>query len=165
MPTWLLNIWNVYGEQITPVIVTLVLAIVTAIGINIKSAAKINAKKAEVQIEYMKKISDREDTTPQLETLSKDTQDLQQEIVKLKDANYTLAEIFKLAFLNSSLDEDTKSNIDSLVNQLKYGSTDNYVKELETSNEQLKEEIETLKQQSVIEITENVEVTPTRIRR
>lgn len=164
-PSWLVSFWEIYGGQITPVLVTLLLAIVTAIAINIKSTAKSNAKKTELQIEYMKKISEREDATPQLEALTKEISELKAEIANLKQSNGLQSDMFNLAFQNSSLREDVKDNLESLTNKIKYGTSDNRLKDLENTNSKLREEIDTLKQKAVQKIEEIVEPVVTRTRR
>lgn len=140
MPVWLVDFWTVYGEMITPVLVTLLLAIVTAIALKIKSDAKVNAAKADLQIEALKQVANREDNKPQLEAQS-------QEISELKQTITYLSDMINVAFQNSNLTPEIKDNLASITNKIKYGSEDNLVKELETENRQLQEKVSVLTQE------------------
>lgn len=140
MPEWLANIWAVYGDMITPVLVTLVLALVTSTALKIRTDAKLRAAQADAEIEAIKTIANREDNKPQLEEQS-------QKIQKLEQSNMYLAEMVNVAFQNSNLTPDVKDNLTSLANKIKYGTEDNLVKELEAEKAQLQEQIEGLKSQ------------------
>ena len=140
MPEWLANIWAVYGDMITPVLVTLVLALVTSTALRIKTDAKMRAAQADAEIEAIKTIANREDNKPQLEEQS-------QKIASLEQSNRYLAEMIDLAFQNSNLTPEVKNNLASLSNKIKYGTEDNLVKELESEKAQLIEQIESLKAQ------------------
>ena len=137
MPQWLVDFWAVYGDMITPVLVTLAVSIITWVALQIKSSAKVNSAKADLQIEALKEIANREDNKPQLEEQSKKIQELEQVIKYLSD-------MFNVAFQNSNLDPDIKNNLVSLANKIKYGSEEDFVKELEANNEKLKQQIEEL---------------------
>lgn len=159
MPEWLVNIWTVYGDMITPVLVTLVLAIVSAIALKIKSDAKVRATQTDAEIEAIKAIANREDNKPQLEEQS-------QKIQKLEQSNMYLAEMVNLAFQNSNLTPEVKDNLASLSNKIKYGTEDNLVKELETEKAQLQEQVESLKAQLETKVVATVqEETKKRTRR
>lgn len=140
MPEWLANVWAVYGDMITPVLVTLVLALVTSTALKIRTDAKLRAAQADAEIEAIKTIANREDNKPQLEEQS-------QKIQKLEQSNMYLAEMVNVAFQNSNLTPDVKDNLTSLANKIKYGTEDNLVKELEAEKAQLQEQIEGLKSQ------------------
>lgn len=140
MPVWLVDFWTVYGEMITPVLVTLLLAIVTAIALKIRSDAKVNAAKADLQIEALKQVANREDNKPQLEAQS-------QEISELKQTITYLSDMINVAFQNSNLTPEIKDNLASITNKIKYGTEDNLVKELETENKQLQEKVSVLTQE------------------
>ena len=150
MPEWLANIWAVYGGHITPVLVTLILAIVSAIALKIK---------ADAEIEAIKTIANREDNKPQLEEQS-------QKIASLEQSNRYLAEMVNVAFQNSNLTPEVKDNLASLSNKIKYGTEDNLVKELETEKAQLQEQVESLKAQLETKVVATVqEETKKRTRR
>ena len=78
MPEWLANVWAVYGDMITPVLVTLVLALVTSTALKIRTDAKLRAAQADAEIEAIKTIANREDNKPQLEEQSQKIQKLEQ---------------------------------------------------------------------------------------
>ena len=134
MPTWLVDFWTVYGDMITPVLVTLLTSVVTWLALKIRSDAKVNKVKADLQIEALKEVSNREDNKPQLEAQSA-------QITQLEKVITYLADMFDVAFQNSNLDPEIKANLSSLVNKIKYGTEEDLVKELENSNSQLKEQI------------------------
>lgn len=137
MPQWLVDFWTVYGDMITPVLVTLLTSIVTWLALKIRSDAKTNRAKAELQIEALKEVANREDNKPQLDAQSEQIADLTRVVMYLAD-------MVDVAFQNSDLDPEIKSNLSSLVNKIKYGTEEDLVKALEASNAQLKEQIETL---------------------
>lgn len=159
MPQWLIDFWTVYGDMITPVLVTLLVSLVTWLALQLKSTAKINAAKADLQIEALKNVANREDNKPQLEDQSQKLQHLEKVILNL-------SEMINVAFQNSNLDPDIKANLSSLINKIKYGSEDEFVKELETNNAILKQQIEELTQKLASNVVETVEtVTKKKTRR
>jgi small-conductance mechanosensitive channel len=138
MPTWLVDFWTVYGDMITPVLVTVVLALLTSLALKIKSDAKTNAAKAELQIEALKEVANREDNKPELERQSAEIEDLKRVVTYQ-------SEMINLAFQNSNLTPEVKDNLTSLSNKIKYGTEADLVKELEDRNAKLIEEITALK--------------------
>ena len=157
MPVWLSDFWTVYGDMITPVLVTLLTAIVTAVALKIKTDAKVNAEKADLQIQALKDVANREDNKPQLEAQS-------EQLKELKKSVDTLSEMYSLAFQNSNLDPEVKNNLAVIANRVKYGSDAEVIKELETQNKLLVDEITALNnkienENKVEEVIEN----PTRI--
>lgn len=159
MPTWLVDFWTVYGSMITPVLVTLLTAIVTSLALKIKSDAKANAVKADLQIEALKNVANREDNKPQLEEQSQKISELEQTIANLAD-------MFTLAFQNSNLSPEIKNNLAALANKIKYGTEEDLVKELEAQKAQLEEQVAALTEQlkeKVVAVAEDK--TPKRTRR
>ena len=150
MPQWLVDFWTVYGDMITPVLVTLLTSVVTWLALKIKTDAKLNREKAELQIQALKDVANREDNKPQLEEQS-------QKLAELEKTIKYLADMFDVAFQNSSLDPEIKSNLAALINKIKYGTEEDLVKELEASNAQLKEQVETLTQELKTTTTQVVE--------
>lgn len=163
MPTWLVDFWTVYGDMITPVLVTLLVSIVTYLGVSIKAEAKKNKIKADLQIEALKQVANREDNKPQLEQQSA-------QISELSRCVSLLADMINVAFQNSSLDPEIKDNLSSLINKLKYGTEEDLVKELEAQKAALLEQINSLKEElssknsSVAQVTTTQE-TVKRVRR
>lgn len=142
MPAWLVDFWTVYGDIITPMLVTLLTAIVTAIALKIKTDAKVNAEKAELQLEALKNVANREDNKPELEAMG-------QKIASLEQCNTYLAEIINLAFQNTNLDPEIKANLASLYNKMMYGSESELIKSLEEDKQKLEEQIQVLKEQTI----------------
>ena len=150
MPQWLVDFWTVYGDMIAPVLVTLLTSIVTWLALKIRTDAKVNREKAELQIQALKDVANREDNKPQLEEQS-------ERLLELEKVITYLADMFDVAFQNSNLDPEIKANLSSLINKIKYGSEEDLVKELEETNAKLKEEVETLQQQIAQNVTATVE--------
>ena len=150
MPTWLVDFWTVYGDMITPVLVTVVLALLTSLALKIKSDAKTNAAKAELQIQALKEVANREDNKPQLEKQSQEIEDLKR-VVGLQ------SEMINLAFQNSNLKPEIKDNLTSLSNKIKYGTEEDLVKELEAEKAALQEQIISLQSQLETKVVAIVE--------
>lgn len=157
MPQWLTDFWTVYGSMITPVLVTLLVSLLTYIAIKLKSDAKINKMKADLQIQALKEVANREDNKPQLEEQS-------QKLAELEKVIAYLADMFDVAFQNSNLDPEIKANLASLINKIKYGSEEDLVKKLEETNAQLKEQVEALQEQIAQAVTTTTVETETRKR-
>ena len=138
MPTWLIDFWTVYGDMIEPVLITVVLALLTSLALKIKSDAKTNAAKAELQIQALKDVANREDNKPQLEQQAT-------QIAQLESTITHLSEMFNLAFQNSNLTPEIKDNLKALENKIKYGTEEDLVKELEAQKAQLEAQLEALK--------------------
>jgi hypothetical protein len=150
MPEWLTYVMSVYGDVVTPLLITLLTALVTAIALKIRTDAKVNAAKADLQIQALKEVANREDNKPELEKQS-------QEIDELKRVVTLQSEMIHLAFQNSNLTPEVKDNLASLSNKIKYGTEDNLVKELETEKAQLQEQIESLKAQLETKVVATVQ--------
>jgi hypothetical protein len=138
MPTWLIDFWTVYGDMITPVLVTVALALLTSLALKIKSDAKTNAAKADLQIQALKEVANREDNKPELERQAAEIEDLKRVITYQ-------SEMINLAFQNSNLTPEIKDNLASLSNKIKYGTEENLVKELEAQKAELEEKLAALK--------------------
>lgn len=157
MPQWLTDFWTIYGDMITPVLVTLLVSLLTYIAIKLKSDAKITKMKADLQIQALKDVANREDNKPQLEEQS-------QKLAELEKVITYLADMFDVAFQNSNLDPEIKANLASLINKIKYGSEEDLVKQLEETNAQLKEQVEALQEQIAQTVTTTTVETETRKR-
>ena len=110
LPVWLVDIWAAYSDVIVPALVTLAVALITWIAIKLKADAKVNQTKAELQIQELKKLNDREDTRPELTKVH-------EELEEVKLSNRYLAEMFDLVFQNSTIDENTKNSLTILKNK------------------------------------------------
>ena len=140
MPQWLVDFWTVYGDMITPVLVTLAVSLLTYLALQIKTNAKINSAKADLQIEALKEVANREDNKPQLEEQSI-------KITELENTIINLAEMVNLAFQNSALDPAIKESLAALSNKIKYGTEIDLIKQYEEKEVLYLEKIEELKKQ------------------
>lgn len=158
MPTWLADIWTVFEGYVIPMLITLLTALVTALAIKIRSDAKVNAAKAELQIQALKDVANREDNKPELERQANKIDNLER-VITLQ------TEMFDLAFQNSNLTPEIKENLTSLSNKIKYGTEEDLVKELEAEKAKLKEELDAVKTQLETKARVVVEEVKKRIRR
>lgn len=140
LPVWLVDIWTVHKDVIVPALVMVAVAILTWIAIKIKSDAKYQQAKTELQIQELKKLNEREDTRPELNSLSAEVEDV-------KQSNRYLAEMFDLVFQHSTLDENTKNELTLLKNKLVFGVKEDIVSQLTAEKTALDEQIAGLKDQ------------------
>ena len=146
MPAWLADIWTVFGEFIQPLLMALVTALVTALAIKIRSDAKVNAAKADLQIEAWRNVANREDNKPELERQAT-------KIDALERAVTLQSEMFNVAFQNSNLTPETKDALTTLNNKIKYGTEEDLVKELEAQKATLEAQVASLQQQLTAQTT------------
>lgn len=140
LPVWLVDIWAAYSDVIVPALVAIVLAILTWVAVTIKADAKSRAAKSEAELAALEKMNAREDTRPELNTLSTEVEDSKQAI------RY-LAEMFDKVFQNSTLDEQTKNELTILKNKLVFGVQEDLVENLTNEKTMLEAEIVALKEQ------------------
>ena len=157
LPQWLVDIWSAYKDVIIPALVTLAVALLTWVALKIKTDAKVNQAKAELQIQELKKLNEREDTRPELDVMKQELQKLEQSIKYLGD-------MFDLVFQNSTLNQETKDSLTVLKNKMVFGVEDNLIKTLTEEKEKLEEKIAAL-EQVIAEATTIKEVKETRTRR
>ena len=157
LPQWLIDIWGAYKDVIIPALITLAVALLTWLALKIKTDAKVNQAKAELQIQELKKLNEREDTRPELDVMK-------QELQKLEQSNKYLGEMFDLVFQNSTLNQETKDSLTVLKNKMVFGVEDNLIKTLTEEKEKLEEKIAAL-EQVIAEATTIKEVKETRTRR
>ena len=157
LPQWLIDVWGAYKDVIIPALVTLAVALLTWLTLKIKTDAKVNQAKAELQIQELKKLNEREDTRPELDVMKQELQKLEQSIKYLGD-------MFDLVFQNSTLNQETKDSLAVLKNKMVFGVEDNLIKTLTEEKEKLEEKIAAL-EQVIAEATTIKEVKETRTRR
>ena len=157
LPQWLVDIWSAYKDVIIPALVTLAVALLTWLALKIKTDAKVNQAKTELQIQELKKLNEREDTRPELDVMK-------QELQKLEQSIKYLGEMFDLVFQNSTLNQETKDSLTVLKNKMVFGVEDNLIKTLTEEKEKLEEKIAAL-EQVIAEATTIKEVKETRTRR
>ena len=156
-PQWLIDTWGAYKDVIIPALITLAVALLTWLALKIKTDAKVNQAKAELQIQELKKLNEREDTRPELDVMK-------QELQKLEHAIKYLGDMFDLVFQNSTLNQETKDSLTVLKNKMVFGVEDNLIKTLTEEKEKLEEKIAAL-EQVIAEATTIKEVKETRTRR
>lgn len=137
LPQWLIDIWGAYKDVIIPALVTLAVALLTWVALKIKTDAKVNQAKAELQIQELKKLNAREDTRPELDVMK-------QELQRLEQSNRYLGEMFDLVFQNSTLNQEAKDSLAILKNKMVFGVEDNLVKQLTEEKTKLEEKIAAL---------------------
>lgn len=157
LPQWLIDTWGAYKDVIIPALITLAVALLTWLALKIKTDAKVNQAKAELQIQELKKLNEREDTRPELDVMK-------QELQKLEQSIKYLGEMFDLVFQNSTLNQETKDSLTVLKNKMVFGVEDNLIKTLTEEKEKLEEKIAAL-EQVIAEATTIKEVKETRTRR
>ena len=140
LPIWLVDIWSAYADVIVPALMAIVLAVLTWVAVTIKADAKARAAKSEAELAALQKMNEREDTRPELNTLSAETEDLKQSV------RY-LAEMFDEVFQNSTLNEETKNNLTLLKNKLIFGVKEDIVTRLTEEKTALEEQIAGLQEQ------------------
>ena len=140
LPVWLIDIWAAYADVIVPALMTIVLAILTWVAVTIKADAKARAAKSEAELAALKQMNEREDTRPELNTLSDKTENLEQSI-------RCLAEMFDEVFQNSTLNEETKNNLTLLKNKLIFGIKEDLVATLTAEKTALEEQVAGLQEQ------------------
>lgn len=136
-PQWLIDFWSVYGDVITPVLVTIMVSILTYVAIKIKTEAKVTAAKTDLQIKAMKDFAEKETGREQIEAQNK-------KIDALTTTIGYLSNMIDLAFQNSALTPEIKQKLATLNEKIKYGTTDELVAEQNEQIKLLKEQIETL---------------------
>lgn len=134
LPVWLVDIWSAYADVIVPALIAIVLAVLTWVAVTIKADAKTRAAKSEAELAALKQMNEREDTRPELNTLSAEVEDTKQSV------RY-LAEMFDKVFQNSTLDENTKNELTLLKNKLVFGVKEDLVETLTAEKIVLEEKI------------------------
>ena len=152
------NLWATYGAEVTPVLITVTLALLTWLAIKIRSDAKLMAAKNELQIQALKDVANREDNKPQLEAQSALLNNLQNSVLYL-------GQMFNEAFQNSTIDPEIKSNITACMNKIMYGTQEDLIKQLEETKLKLEEQVKTLTDQLSAKTAEVISQEKTRIRR
>ena len=152
------NLWATYGAEVTPVLITVTLALLTWLAIKIRSDAKLMAAKNELQIQALKEVANREDNKPQLEEQSALLNNLQNSVLYL-------GQMFNEAFQNSTIDPEIKSNITACMNKIMYGTQEDLIKQLEETKLKIEEQVKTLTDQLSAKTAEVISQEKTRIRR
>lgn len=155
----LTQIWATYKGDVIPALVSAMIAFIPFLVFWIKARMNLSNKKQEAQLEVMKQIAAKEDTTPQLEALKEEIVALEESIAEIKDATSNMAVLFNAAFQGSDLSPEIKDNLESLKNKVVIGNNQDLITDLQNQLKNVKEEYEALlisTQNKVEDIVEEV---------
>lgn len=141
----LTQIWTTYKGEIIPALISAVLLFIPFISFWIKNRLSIANKKAEIQVELLKQVVNKEDTRPELDVLSEEITCVKNELSNVTESISNLANIFNETFQKSDLDIDTKELINSLTKKVIVGSNQEKIVELQKVLESKTDEIVQLK--------------------
>ena len=136
----LTQIWTTYKGDVIPALVSALIAFIPFFVFWIKARMNLSTKKQEAQLEVMKQIANKEDTTPQIESLTSEVVKLEELIKEVKESNSNMAVLFNEAFQGSDLSPEIKSALESLKNKVVIGSNQDIIAELEAQLARVKEE-------------------------
>lgn len=153
----LVQIWNTYKGDVIPALVSALIAFLPFFVFWIKSRLTLSNKKQEAQLDVLKQIADKEDTTPQLETLTNEIIELKGVIKDLKESVCNEAILFNCAFQGADLSPEIKSNLESLKNKVLIGNNQDLISELELRLSEVTEKYETLLKENEAKIAQVVE--------
>lgn len=152
-PQWVIDIWNAYSDAIIPIVISIIPVVLSWLVVRLKNYVKTSADKEAKLLEILAIISNKESSSEFLENQNA-------EIKTIKEAVTYLGSMLNLAYQNSNLDPEVKSNIESIVNKLRYGTEEDLIAQLEENNKTLLEQIENLKTQiaekTIVAVTEEV---------
>jgi len=140
----LTQIWATYKGDVIPALVSAMIAFIPFLVFWIKARMNLSNKKQEAQLEVMKQIAAKEDTTPQLEALKEEIVVLEESIAEIKDATSNMAVLFNAAFQGSDLSPEIKDNLESLKNKVVIGNNQDLITDLQNQLKNVKEEYEAL---------------------
>lgn len=141
----LIQIWTTYKGEIIPALISAVLIFIPFISFWIRNRLSIANKKAEIQVELLKQVVNKEDTRPELDGLSEEIVCVKNELSNVTESISNLANIFNETFQKSDLDIDTKELINSLTKKVIVGSNQEKIVELQKVLESKTDEIVQLK--------------------
>ena len=138
------QIWATYKGDVIPALVSALIAFIPFLVFWIKARMNLANKKQEAQLEVMKQIAAKEDTTPQIEALTEHISVLDESVKEIKEAVSNTAVLFNAAFQGSDLNPELKENLESLKNKVVIGSNQDLIAELEKQLREVKEEYQAL---------------------
>lgn len=138
------QIWATYKGEVIPALVSALIAFIPFLVFWIKARMNLANKKQEAQLEVMKQIANKEDTTPQIEALTEQISFLDESVKEIKEAVSNTAVLFNAAFQGSDLNPELKENLESLKNKVVIGSNQDLIAELEKQLSEVKEEYQAL---------------------
>lgn len=147
---WILEIWSTHKDVILPILNTLLVTFLLPIlTFWVKRKLQESAIRAEMQLNALKNVADREDVKPEIG-------DLHSKVNELNDKIALLGDMFDTVFQNSvGLEEDIKGKLSVITNKMNYNTTDAMLIEVTQELDKVNEQLETLKNK-----TEIVQVKP-----
>jgi hypothetical protein len=70
LPAWLIDLWGVYGDVITPILITLLSAVVTWLALRIKTDGKLRLAQATEQIKALESVANKNNDTKAIDDLN-----------------------------------------------------------------------------------------------
>ena len=141
----LTQIWTTYKGEIIPALISAFLIFIPFISFWVRNRLSIANKKAEIQVELLKQVVNKEDTRPELDVLSEKIACVKNELLNVKESIGNLANIFNETFQKSDLDVDTKELISTLTKKVIVGSNQEKIVELQKILDTKVDEIQQLK--------------------
>lgn len=156
MPQWLVDVWYVYGDIITPILQMATTIIVTAIGVWARKRNSNMDENTQAIITLLKAMVEKKDTEA-----TKKADENGAKIDNLNGMMGCLMNMFSLAFTNSNLDPEIKSKINDIADTIKYGTSDEIVASLKSQIEDLTRQLlalqEMVEKEEEPTVTESVE--------
>jgi len=149
-PQWLLDIWAVYGDVITPILVTIVAGAIGILGVMIKRNLVQRIAEGEQQIGVLRQISNREDTRPEINSL-------REKIEVQNNSILELGNMINIFLQNTNLSDEDKAQVSTILERIKFGTAENLIDSLKNENTRLSLELEQLQSNT----TETISVVPT----
>lgn len=140
----LIQIWNTYKADIIPALVSALIAFLPFFVFWVRNRLTLSNKKQEAQLEVMKEIANKEDTTPELEAIEQELAETKEELKELKDSISNMASLFNTAFQGSDLSPEIKESLEHLKNKVIIGNSQDLISELEEKLKEANERCESL---------------------
>jgi len=146
LPTWLVDIWSVYGGVITPIFTTVLTILGSVLALAAKKKGVQSNQQAEAVLVLLQKIAsgDNAEVVAKVNECETKANANGEKITQMSDIIAGLMQVFVLAFNNSDLDPEVKEQMENIINTLKYGSTDQIVAELNAQIDELKAQLDDL---------------------
>lgn len=156
---WIITFWNTHKEVILPIInTTLVTFILPLSALWIKIKMREVRNRAELQLEALKNVANREDVKPEIKGITDVINSTISGMDKITDKITYLSEMFNLVFQNSvGLTDEIKTKLEILNNKLNDTSTDAMLIEVTKELEKVKSTLDATLAKTQVEKAEVVE--------
>lgn len=161
----LIQIWTTYKGEIIPALITAIIAFIPFLVVWIKNKLTIANTKAQLQVELLERVANKEDTRPELDVLSEKIACVKNELSGVTESIGNLANIFNETFQKSDLDVDTKELISTLTKKVIVGSNQEKIVELQKVLDTKVDEIQQLKNALVEKAKVKVEEIKEKVKR